>query len=150
MNNQYLTFTVNKQTYGLPIARIREINRISEITPVPDSAPHVVGVMNLRGRVIPVADLRLRFNSSDAATTKETCTVVVEVQTKHVGIIVDSVSSVIVLEEKDIDRSPIAQEGQHYVIGVGNFENMMILLLDIDACLLGVSRQEETPLAEVA
>ncbi|QDK43861.1 chemotaxis protein CheW [Bdellovibrio sp. ZAP7] len=135
MSEQYLTLSVNKQTYGLPISTIREINRISEITSVPDSPAHVVGVMNLRGRVIPVVDLRMRLRSPAVDITKETCTVVVETSNKHIGIIVDSVSSVIVLDEKNIDREPIAQEGPKYVIGVGNTEDGMILLLDIDKCL---------------
>ncbi|WP_413559444.1 chemotaxis protein CheW [Bdellovibrio sp. HCB209] len=135
MNDQYLTLSINKQTYGLLISTIREINRISEITPVPDSPPHVVGVMNLRGKVIPVVDLRMRLRSPSTEITKETCTVVVETQGKHIGIIVDSVSSVIVLEEGNIDRTPVAQEGANYVTGVGTIDSSMVLLLDIEKCL---------------
>lgn len=135
MNDQYLTFTVDKQAYGIVISAIREINRISEITKVPEAPTHVAGVMNLRGKVIPVVDLRLRMKLAAGEITKETCTIVVETQAGQVGVIVDAVSSVQSLNEEDIDQTPISQGQGNYIVGVGKLENTMIMLIDIEKCL---------------
>ncbi|MNJ94699.1 Chemotaxis protein CheW [compost metagenome] len=135
MSDQYLTFTVDKQAYGIQISAIREINRISEITKVPEAPAHVAGVMNLRGKVIPVIEMRLRMKLSAGDITKETCTIVVETKAGQVGVIVDSVSSVLSLNDKDIDQTPISQGESTYIVGVGKLEGSMIMLIDIEKCL---------------
>ncbi|WP_413944294.1 chemotaxis protein CheW [Bdellovibrio sp. HCB-162] len=135
MIDQYLTFTVDKQNYGVQISAIREINRISEITKVPEAPAYVAGVMNLRGKVIPVVTLRLRMKLAETDVTKETCTIVVETKAGQVGVIVDSVSSVINLDKKDVDETPVPQGDENYIIGVGKLENGMVLLVDIEKCL---------------
>lgn len=135
MIDQYLTFTVDKQNYGIQISAVREINRISEITKVPEAPSYVAGVMNLRGKVIPVVTLRLRMKLADTDVTKETCTIVVETQAGQVGVIVDSVSSVINLDKKDVDETPVQQGSENYIIGIGKLEAGMVLLVDIEKCL---------------
>lgn len=135
MIDQYLTFSINRQNYGIKISAIREINRISEITQIPEAPPYVAGVMNLRGKVIPVVTMRLRMNLAEAETTKETCTIVVETRAGQIGVIVDSVSSVINLDNKDIDSTPVQQQQENYVVGIGKLENSMVMLVDIEKCL---------------
>lgn len=133
--DQYLTFMVDQQSYGIPISSIREINRVSEITRIPESPEHVAGLMNLRGKVIPVVTLRARMSLSRVENTKETCTIVVETSGGQVGVIVDAVRSVINLEKKDIDESPVQQTTTNYVFAVGKVDSTMVMLLDIEKCL---------------
>ena len=94
---QYLTFTLAGQLYGVPIESVREINQMSEITEVPRTPEFVEGVMNLRGTVLPVVDLRKKFAVSVSEYTKNTCIVVIDVDFGPVGMIVDSVKDVAIL-----------------------------------------------------
>ncbi len=135
MTNQYLTFSINKQNYGIQISAIREINRISEITSVPEAPSYVAGVMNLRGKVIPVVTLRLRMQLPPSDVTKETCTIVVETSGGQIGVIVDSVSSVINLDSENIDPTPVQQQEKNYVVGIGKLDVGMVMLVDIEKCL---------------
>ncbi|WP_413584179.1 chemotaxis protein CheW [Bdellovibrio sp. HCB274] len=147
MTAQYLTFIVDGQIFGLPIEKIREINSISDITKVPNAPPHVVGVMNLRGKIIPVADLNLRLNGSQTVNSKETCTIVVDFGSGQVGLIVDAVNSVTDIEEASIDRNPVNQEGRNYISGVAPIDSKLVLLMDIDSCL---SEESNESVLEVA
>jgi purine-binding chemotaxis protein CheW len=132
---QYLTFRIDGQEYGLPIHLVREINRISEITKVPEVPTYVAGVMNLRGKVIPVVNLRLRMSFEAAAYTKETCIIVVDASVGQVGLIVDSVNSVLNLDNAQVDHSPVATDKSSYIEGIGKLENGMLMILDIHRCL---------------
>src|SRR5690606_10170186 len=96
---QYLTFKLQNLSYGVGIENVREINRMSEIATVPEAPKFVAGVMNLRGKVITVVDLRKRLDMPEAEATKETCIIVVEAEIGHVGVIVDSVQAVIHLQD---------------------------------------------------
>src|SRR4051812_5909453 len=100
---QYLTFMLNTQAYGVPIGSVREINRVVEITVVPQTPFFVAGVMNLRGRVIPVVDLRLRFNFPATPHTRHTCIIVVEGTQGQFGAIVDSVIGVVDFADNQIE-----------------------------------------------
>ena len=91
---KYLTFVLCGEEYGIEILKVREIIGIMNITPVPQTPGHIKGVINLRGKVIPVIDLRSKFGFEEATHTKETCIIVVEVQNILTGIIVDTVSEV--------------------------------------------------------
>ncbi|MEN0059019.1 MAG: chemotaxis protein CheW [Bdellovibrio sp.] len=150
MTDQYLTFSVDKQNYGIQIGAVREINRISEITRIPEAPSYVAGVMNLRGRVIPVVTLRLRMKLAETEVTKETCTIVVETKAGQVGIIVDSVSSVINLDQENIDESPVQQGDENYIIGVGKLDDGMIMLVDIEKCLGSEISYHQPEIAEAA
>lgn len=134
---QYLTFTLNKQLYGVSIGAVREINRLSEITKVPQTPEFVSGVLNLRGRVIPVVDLRKKFNVLVSAYTKGTCIVVIEAEYGQVGMIVDTVSGVIDLKDSQIDQRPILGDEKKvgYVKGLGRLENGVVILVDIVSAL---------------
>lgn len=154
MSAQYLTFMIDQQTYGVQIASIREINRISDITKVPEAQPFVAGVMNLRGKVIPVVSLRLRMKLPDLETTRETCTIVVDTASGQVGVIVDAVKSVVSLEADKVDETPISQGDRTYIVGIGRTEMGMVMILDIDKCLDSVvatlSQETQSVSAETA
>ncbi len=130
---QYLTFVLSHQLYGVPIGAIREINRMSEITPVPKTPSFVAGVMNLRGKVIPVVNLRKKLNFEPIETTKETCIIVIEAFDGQVGMIVDSVSGVIELASNQIEPTPNLGNlvDTEFVLGMGKLENKVIVLIDI-------------------
>jgi purine-binding chemotaxis protein CheW len=134
---QYLTFTLNKQLYGVSIGVVREINRMSEITKVPQTPDFVSGVLNLRGRVIPVVDLRKKFDIYVSAYTKGTCVVIIEAEYGQVGMVVDTVSGVIDLKDQQIDQRPVLGDEKKvgYVKGLGRLENGVVILIDIVAAL---------------
>ena len=106
MAGKYLTFNLAAEAYGLEIMRVREIIQMMDLTRVPRMPDHVKGVINLRGKVIPVVDLRLKINMAEAERTPETCIIVVNIGDVEMGIIVDRVSEVIEISAKDIDDPP--------------------------------------------
>lgn len=130
---QYLTFFINLQMYGVHISNVREINRMAEITPVPQAPHYLAGVMNLRGKVIPVVNLRKKFDLVDTPYTKQTCIVVIEGQDGLVGMIVDSVSGVIDLTKEQIEPPPEMghQDKLKYITGMGKLDKEVVILLDI-------------------
>ncbi|MEK6772383.1 MAG: chemotaxis protein CheW [Bdellovibrionota bacterium] len=130
---QYLTFVLNSQLYGVPIGTVREINRLSEITPVPKTPSFVAGVMNLRGKVIPVVNLRSKLGFERTNNTKETCIIVIETVVGQVGMIVDSVRGVIELFTNQIEPTPNLGNSAEteFVLGMGKLENTVIILIDI-------------------
>src|SRR5688572_15543782 len=103
---QYLTFVLKSQPYAIPIGIVREINRIVDITPIPQTPEYVAGVMNLRGRVIPVVNLRLRFGFEETAHTRQTCIIVIEGANGEFGTIVDAVTGVVNLTATQIEPAP--------------------------------------------
>lgn len=134
---QYLTFTLKSQLYGVPIATVREINRVTEITPVPQTPEFVSGVINLRGKVIPVVNLRMRFGFERCEHTKQTCIIVIEGEAGQVGMIVDSVSGVMDFDASQIEPPPVLgnQEKMGFVIGMGKNEQNVVILVDIVGAL---------------
>jgi len=142
-NNQYLTFRLENQQYGLPITLVREINRITEITPVPRSPQYVAGVINLRGKVIPVVDMRLKLGMPRQAPTKHTCVVVVESTVGLMGVIVDKVNSVVELKPDQVEKSPqMGNVDSSFVLGLGKLEQQVIILVDV-LSLLGAEGLNE-------
>lgn len=130
---QYLTFVLKERPYGVPIGSVREINQVSDITPVPQTPDYVVGVMNLRGKVIPVIDIKFKFGIEHTKYTRETCIIVIEGETGQVGILVDQVSEVVEFKEVQIEPPPALgdEERLAYVTGMGKVENKVIILVDI-------------------
>jgi purine-binding chemotaxis protein CheW len=134
---QYLTFTLRSQAYGVPIATVREINRVSDITTVPQTPKFIAGVMNLRGKVVPVVDLRLKLEMEAAQHTKSTCIIVIEGENGQVGMIVDAVNGVIELTPSQIEPCPVIgnEEKTSFVMGMGKIDDQVIVLLEIVQCL---------------
>lgn len=139
---KHLTFALGREFYGIPALQVREIIRLCEITLVPNLPPYVKGVVNLRGRIIPVIDLRQRFRLTPAEATERTCIVVVQLQTtartnKVMGLIVDGVEEVVNLTKEDIEPTPDfgpAAEAS-YILGMAKIKGVVKALLDIDKIL---------------
>jgi purine-binding chemotaxis protein CheW len=134
-----VSFHLGSEEYGVDIAQVQEIIRMVEITHVP-RAPHFMeGVINLRGQLIPIIDLRTRFAMPRADTTKSTRIVVTEIGSKRVGIVVDSVSEVLNIPLEQVEDAPdmIAGVGTEYIQGVGKVGDRLIILLDLTMVITG-------------
>ena len=134
---KYLTFALADEEYGLEILKVREIISMSEITSVPKTPQYVKGVINLRGKVIPVIDLRLKFEMEEAPYTDETCIIVVNVNGVEMGIIVDHVSEVLDIAGGDIEDAPEfgASVNIDFILGMGKAEGRVTILLDISRAI---------------
>jgi purine-binding chemotaxis protein CheW len=138
---KYLTFSLGSEEYGIGILKIREIIGMLPITSVPETPPFVKGVVNLRGKVIPVVDLRLRFGMPVIGYTERTCIIVVEISATgglvSVGIVVDAVSEVLNIKAEEIEEPPAfgARMNTDYILGMAKMGNGVKLLLDIDRVL---------------
>ncbi|MCA9251542.1 MAG: purine-binding chemotaxis protein CheW [Phycisphaerales bacterium] len=139
VSRKYLTFHLAGEEYGIDIRMVREINGVSNITPVPAMPDYVKGVINLRGNVIPIIDLRLKFGMPEAEYNEETCIIVVDVE-REVGVVVDSVSEVIDLKGADIKPAPPmgANVDNSYIVGMGSVGDSLKILIDIEKALVGV------------
>lgn len=135
---KYLTFTLADEEYGIGILKIKEIIGMMPITSVPRTPDYVKGVINLRGKVIPVMDLRLKFGMEGIGYTERTCIIVVEsageVSKVLIGIVVDSVSEVLNIKSNEIDDAPEFGTNleSEYILGLAKMEEGVKILLDID------------------
>ncbi len=134
---KYLTFVTGDEEYGIEILRVREIIGVMNITTVPQTPDYMKGVINLRGKVIPVIDLRLKFSMQEEKYTQETCVIVVEVNSTQVGIIVDSVSEVVDISSSEIEEAPPFGQGidTSFMMGMGKVKEKIIILLNIEMVL---------------
>lgn len=135
---KYLMFFLNEEHYGIPILKVNEIIGLMEITPIPKTPNFLKGVINLRGKIIPVLDLRLKFSMDERDYDEQTCIIIVEVfiaNTKSViGIVVDKVAEVVKVYQSDIELPPqYGQENEKgFLTGVGKVKELVVMLLDID------------------
>ena len=138
---KYLTFTLAGEDYGIGILKIKEIIGMMPITSVPQTPDFVKGVINLRGKVIPVMDLRLRFGMSSIDYTERTCIIVVEIGgqtgTVLVGIVVDAVSEVLNIKAEDIEETPAfgIKLNTEFILGMAKMEGGVKILLEINKVL---------------
>jgi purine-binding chemotaxis protein CheW len=139
---KYLTFMLGREEFAIQVLKVREIMGIQEITAVPQTPAHVKGVINLRGKVVPVVDLRLKFGLPEIEYTQRTCIIVVQVLSGgialHTGIIVDAVSEVLNLAAGDIEDTPDFGGGNsaaNYLLGMAKVKGKVKILLDIDRLL---------------
>jgi purine-binding chemotaxis protein CheW len=138
---KYLTFGLGAEEYGLEILKVQEIMKMVEITTVPRTPGFVRGVINLRGKVIPVVDLRLKFDMEDVETTEKTCIIVVQVaheqSTLTMGIIVDEVSEVLDIAGCEIEPAPAfgTSVDTTFILGMAKAKGAVKILLDIDKVL---------------
>ncbi len=138
---KYLAFALGQEEYGLPVLKVREIIKVMDITHVPQVPPHVRGVINLRGKVIPVVDLRLKFGFPAQDYTERTCIIVVDVSmggaNVMMGIVVDSVSEVLNIAASDIDETPEFgdQVTTDYILALAKVKGTVKILLDLDRVL---------------
>ena len=138
---KYLTFVLGQEEYGLEILKVREIIGYMSITAVPQTPDYVKGVINLRGQVIPVVDIRTLFGMEPKDVTDETCIIVVEIthskRTFNTGVVVDRVSEVLDINGDDIEDAPQfgSSINTEFILGMGKVNNAVKILLDIDKVL---------------
>ncbi len=130
---KFLTFILGSEVYGIEILKVREIIKLMDITTVPRTPDYLKGVINLRGKVIPIVDLRLKFTMPEIEHTQETCIIVVEVSQTSIGIIVDSVSEVSNIKSGEIEDAPhLGQDiDTNFILGLGKTKERIVILLDI-------------------
>jgi purine-binding chemotaxis protein CheW len=152
---KYLTFALGREGYGIEILKVREIIGYMDITAVPRTPPHVKGVINLRGQVISVIDLRSKFGMDTTDRTDETCIIVVETKQGgrkvNIGLVVDKVSEVLNIASENIEASPTfgSAVDTQFILGMGKIGQQVKILLDIDR-VLGSDDLAETPEAKAA
>ena len=137
-NNKYLLFNLADEVYGIDIANVTEIIEMQKITDVPDMPDFIKGVINLRGRVIPVMDLRLRFEMSVRDYDDRTCVIIVNIDEISMGFIVDTVAEVHDIREKDIEPPPSFRTDtgkNNYISGLGKMEDRVTILIDVHKLL---------------
>lgn len=133
---QLVIFTLAKEEYGLPITKVQEINRLVPITKLPQTPDFMEGVINLRGRVIPVIDLRKRFQLAAAGNSEDTRIIIVDVDGQTLGIVVDAVTEVVRLTADSVEPPPPAFVlDSQYIHGIGKLDGRLLILLNIDKVL---------------
>lgn len=138
---KFLTFVLGNEEYGIPILKVREIIGLMEITQVPRTPDFIKGVINLRGKIIPVMDLRLKFGLEEKEYNERTCIIVVEIDVaqarRQVGIAVDTVSEVVNIQKGEIEPPPRygVQIEEGFLIGMGKVKGKVVMLLDIEKVL---------------
>ena len=138
---QYLTFTLGSELFAVGTLSVREIIEYGQLTPVPMMPPSILGVINLRGSVVPVIDLRLRFGESATLINRRTCIVILEVAqgevTQVIGIVVDAVNAVLEIGAHEIEPAPRfgTRVRSDFILGMGKVEGRLVILLDIGRVL---------------
>lgn len=136
--NQYLTFKLDNEIFGLSIHKVREVLDFIKVTKVPQTPDYMIGVINLRGSVVPVVDLKQKFGMSITERTINTCIIIVEIDISSeraiLGILADSVQEVLELDDKDIEPAPRlgTRISTEFIKGMGKHNDNFIILLDID------------------
>lgn len=142
-SNQMLTFTLGDETYGVDILRVQEIRGWTPVTRIPQTPPHVLGVLNLRGSIVPIVDLRMRFMLQHAQYTPLTVIIVLSVESpagrRDFGVVVDGVSDVIDVASTDIKPTPDlgSQVSTEFIEGLASVSERMVMVLDIDRLIGG-------------
>jgi purine-binding chemotaxis protein CheW len=138
---QYLTFMLGSEVFAIGILAIKEIIEYSALTTVPMMPPYVRGVINLRGAVVPVLDLSVRFGKAASPVSKKTCIVIIEIATagerQDLGVVVDAVDSVLDIPPDQIEPPPAfgARIGTHFIEGMGKVNGRFVILLNVDSVL---------------
>ncbi len=135
--NRFLTFSLGKESYGIEIKYVIEIIGIQSITEIPELPEYVRGIINLRGKIIPVLDVRLRFKKEPKEYNDRTCVIVVDIDEVSIGLIVDRVAEVITIQEVDMVEPPQTNRGlsNTYIKKIGKIGNEVKLLLDCEKLL---------------
>lgn len=144
-SGKYLTFKISHESYGIEVLKVREIIKMLPITRIPEMPSHIKGVINLRGKIIPVIDLRLKLGMQEEAVTDATCIIVVNAKDGNglIGLIVDGVEEVANISESEIEKTPdfVAQQKVTCIRGMAKIKGSVKTLLDIDE-VLGNERVE--------
>lgn len=136
LKDKYLTFHIGKEDYGIAIRHVIEIIGIQDITEVPDTPDFIKGVINLRGKVIPIMDIRLRFNMPSRDYDDRTCVIVVQLEETSIGLVVDTVSEVASILESSIEPAPNRHgRASNFIEGMGKIGEQIKILLDVQKLL---------------
>jgi len=156
-SGKYLTFVLGHESYGISVLKVREIIRLMDITSVPQMPPYVKGVINLRGKVVPIVDLRIKFDLANAESSDRTCIVVVQVKTQaaaaaFMGFIVDGVEEVVNFGAGEIEPTPDfgSKLDTNYILGMAKVRGKVKTLLDIDLVLTSETLEQLTQTAKAA
>ncbi len=143
-DNQFLTFSVAGETYGIEILRVVEIIQFVDITDIPETHEYIKGIINLRGKIIPVMDIRLRFGMEEKPIDDRTCIIVSKINDVEVGIIVDSVSEVTHVDADQLEDMPdVAKEvDENFIRGIGKTEDKVIILINTDKLVQGEHKEK--------
>lgn len=135
--NQFLTFALASETYGINILNVMEIIRMIKITDIPETFDFIKGIINLRGKIIPVMDVRIRFNIAEKEYGDRTCIIVINVKGVEMGLIVDNVNEVMEIPDARIEGMPSVSNSSHqrFVKGIGKTEGRITILLDLEKML---------------
>lgn len=146
LHGRYLTFLLGEEGFGLEIRHVTEIIGVQTVTRLPKVPPYIIGIINLRGKVVPVIDMRLRFDKPAIPYDDRTCVIVVEFQDLVVGLIVDTVSEVITIDDEEVMPPPEGKPGftNQFIAGIGRKGDAILLLLDCEKLLQedAVDKQE--------
>ncbi len=134
---RWVTFHLDHEIYGVTVMQVREVLRYTEIAPVPGAPDYVLGIINLRGNVVTVIDIRMRFGLPPAEITENTRIVIIEAEKQVIGILVDSVAEVVDLNVDDIDPAPNVgtEESAKFIKGVSNSKDDLLILIDLNKLL---------------
>ncbi len=134
---QYVIFSLGNEEYGVDIMKVKEISEFKESTKVPNAPYFVDGIINLRGEIIPIVNLKKRFNLEDNGTNSDTRIIVINLNNRNVGFVVDDASQVLRINDNDIEPAPEIIAGIHrqYISGVGKVDEKIIILLDLEQIL---------------
>lgn len=137
ISEKYLSFLIDNQYYAFHINNVNEIIKMQDITPVPEFPDYAKGIINLRGLLVPIIDVRLRFSKSEAEYDERTCIIVLNMQEIEVGFIVDTVDEVLDIDEKDISPVPKLSDAKtrKFITGVGKTAKKIVMLLDAQKML---------------
>ena len=146
---QFVIFKLGSEEYGIPITQVREINRLTAPTKIPKSPPFIEGVINLRGQIIPILDMKKRFDLELTQYTDSARIMVVEVRDQVFGIIVDAVSEVLRMATANIEPTPgmVASIGDQYIAGVGKVDERLLIILNLDKLL---TEEEHQALGDIS
>jgi purine-binding chemotaxis protein CheW len=135
--SQFVTFMIGSEVYGVEVLRVKEILGMTEITPVPNSLPFMKGVINLRGAVVPVVDMRLKFQMEKRDYDGFTVIIIVEVRERLIGMIVDTVSDVATIPVDKIQDTPhfSVKIETDFIRGIGQLDTSLVIILDVDRIL---------------
>lgn len=137
--NEFLTFTLGAEEYGIDILKVKEIRGYDAVTRIANSPEYIKGVINLRGTIVPIVDMRIRFNLGSVEYNQFTVVIILNVAGRMVGMVVDSVSDVITLGPEQVKPAPEfgAALDTQYIIGLGTVEERMLILVDIEKLMTG-------------
>lgn len=131
LNNRYLLFNIDEAFYGLSLTTVLEIINIQKITQIPGTPDYIKGIVNLRGKVVPVIDVRIKFNLPEREYDGQTCIIVLDVNDTHVGLIVDRVSEVVTVEKSQlVDPPEVGDVVSNYLASVSEIGNKVVLNID--------------------